>query len=173
MDQRAAERELLFHSTGACRRSPVLERLELRVDRLDLFVLTLDRCAEDRGKEREVLFDAEIRIERETPGHVANALPQGTEVAHHVQSDDRRAPATRNKQRDQDPEQGRLATAVGTDEAEQLPVLDLERHLVERDRWSKCLANRLGPNRFFVGAGFSAAFVGAGFSRPGMRTHWK
>src|SRR6266511_4377608 len=130
MDERAAEGELLLHAAGERCGPPVLEWFELAVDRLDLFVLALDRRAEHRRKERQVLLDAEIRIQREASGHVAHALAQHTVVAHDVEIEDRRATRIGDEQRHEYPKERRLAGAVGPDEAEELTLLNGERHVV-------------------------------------------
>src|SRR4029079_12405862 len=80
------------------------------------------------------------------PRHVADPLPQGTEVAHRVEPNHCRATGIRDEQRDQDPKERRLAAAIGTDEAKQLPWLHLERHLVERERRPESLAERFCAN---------------------------
>ena len=66
--------------SAAARRS--LERLELVVDRRDLRSYSrVDRRAEHRREEAQVLLDAQIGIEREASGHVADAPPQRPHVA--------------------------------------------------------------------------------------------
>ena len=82
MHERAAERELLLHAARERAGAAILERLELHVDRFDLLVLALDGRAEDRGKEHEVFEHAQIRIEREAAGHVADALAERAVIAH-------------------------------------------------------------------------------------------
>src|SRR4029079_12849428 len=73
MHERAAQRQLLFHSAGERRRPATFERFELAVDRRDAIVLALDGRAEHGGEEPEILLDAQVRIEREATGHVADA----------------------------------------------------------------------------------------------------
>src|SRR5436190_22094573 len=168
MHQRAAEGKLLLHVTGQGGCSPVLERFELGVDRFDLFVLALDRGAEDRRKEGQVFLDAEVRIEREAPCHVADPLAQRAIVADDVETKYRRAPCTGDEQRHEDAKERRLASAVGTDEAEELALLHRNRHVIERNSRPKGLADRIDPDDIAVESGF----VGAGFSRPICGGHW-
>ena len=114
--------------------APILERLELRVDRRDLVVLALDRRAEHRREEAQVLFDAQVGIQREAAGHVADARAQRPESRFTTSRPSTRARArVGHQQRHQNAEQRRLAGAVGTDEAEQLARAHRERHAVERD----------------------------------------
>src|SRR5262245_47150206 len=120
MDERAAEGELLLHAARERARAALAERFELHVDRLDALVLVPQCGAEDRGEEGEVLLDAQVRVEREAAGHVADALPQRAIVAHRIEAKDRRLPRIRFQQRHHDPEERRLAAAVRTDEAEEL-----------------------------------------------------
>ena len=88
MDERAAERELLFHAARQRRGAAILERLELRVDRRDAIAFPLDGRAEHRREEAQVLLDAEIAVEREASGHVADARPQRPESPDDVLAED-------------------------------------------------------------------------------------
>src|SRR5690606_14620995 len=80
MHQRAAQRELLLHPAGERAGAPVAERLDLAVDRRDRLVSVLEARAEDGGEELEVLPHAQVRVEREATGHVADAGPDVPEV---------------------------------------------------------------------------------------------
>src|SRR5262249_1840170 len=118
--QRAAERELLLHTTGerACTAGP--EGLELPVDGRDPVALTLERRAEHRRKESEVLLDAQVLIQRETPRHVPDARPERPQAVDHVLAQHTRASAVGDDERRENAEQRGLTRAVWTDEAEQL-----------------------------------------------------
>src|ERR1041385_533054 len=104
VDERAAERELLFHPTRQRRRAPRLERLELTVNGGDLLVLPLDRRPEDRREEAEILLDAKVRIEREPTGHVADLTPQRPQTFHDVAAQNARRTAVGKQKRGENPE---------------------------------------------------------------------
>src|SRR5512132_4202607 len=133
----------------------VFERFELRVDGPDLVVLTLNRRAEYRRKEREVLLHAEIGVERETSGHVADTPAKGAEVADDIEPEDRCTPRIGHQQRHEEPKQGRLATAIRADEAKQFTRFDREGHFVQRHRRPELFADRLRSNRSRLGAAFA------------------
>ena len=118
--QRAAERELLLHAAGERAGAAVGELLELDPDRRDGLPRLRHRGVEERGEERQVLRDAEVGIEREASGHVADPGPQVPQVLHHVASQHPGGAGVRQQQGHEDPEQRGLAGAVGTDHAVEL-----------------------------------------------------
>ena len=120
MHERAAERELLLHSTGQGGGSTPLERLELLVDRRDLIVFPLERRTEHGREEANVLLDAEIGIQREPARHVADPLAKIPDLPNDVAAEYGRSPGLGNEQRGKDTEERRLAGAVRADEPEQL-----------------------------------------------------
>ncbi len=153
MDERAAERELLLHAAGERRGSPVLERLELAVDRSDLLVLARDGCPEDRREEAQILFNTQIGIQREAAWHVAHPLSNGPQVFDHVVPENASTAAAWNQQRRQDPEQRRLARAIRSDEPEELARRDAKRHILERSDRTEALPERVNRDGVGVGRG--------------------
>src|SRR5690606_6045782 len=72
-------------------------------------------------------------------GHVADAGADRPQVAHDVHSQQRGRTLVRQDQGGEDAEERGLASAVGTDQAEQLRLADLERDSVQRNRVSEPL----------------------------------
>ena len=79
------------------------------------------------------------------------AQPLG--VAHDVEPGDLGAPAVGLEQRREDPHRGRLAGAVGAEQAEDGAGLDLEVEAVERARLAEALDEALGADRGHVARG--------------------
>lgn len=132
VDQGTREGQFLLHAARELAGTPLAEGFDLAVDRGDQIVVFGHRRAEQRGEEGQILLDRQVGVEREAPGHVAHAAADGPVVAHDIQAVDLGTPGVRLKQRGQQPEEGRLAGAVGPDESEQFAAADGEAHPVER-----------------------------------------
>mgnify|MGYP001348806491 CR=1 FL=1 len=156
MHQRAAQRELLLHPAGERAGAPVAERLDLAVDRRDRLVSVLEARAEDGGEELEVLPHAQVRVEREATGHVADAGPDVPEVPDDVAPEHLRPPGVRDEERGEDTEERGLAGAVRADDAEDLGGADVEGDAVERGPPAEALDEPLRPDREFAAHGWSA-----------------
>ena len=120
MHQRAAQRELLLHPAGQRGGASVLERFELAVDWRDVRALALDGGTEYRREEPQVFVDAEIRIQRKPPRHVADAAAQFPEVLDDVKTEHACGSLVRDQQRGEHAQQRGLAATVRTNEAEEL-----------------------------------------------------
>lgn len=106
----------------------------------------IDRRAEDRGEEAEILFDAQVRVEREATGHVADAGAQRPQLLEHVTPEHRGMARIGHEQRRQNPEEGGLACAVRTDQAENLLGPHRERDVGESRRRAEALAEGIDDN---------------------------
>src|SRR5262245_21465622 len=146
VDQRAAERELLLHPARERVCAPIAKWLELRIDWRDAVAFALGRRAEDRREETDVLLDAEVRIQRELPSHVADTRSQRPQFTDDVLAEDAGGSAIGHEQRREDAEERRLAGAVRADEAEQLARADAERHAVERRVAAEALDETAGDD---------------------------
>jgi hypothetical protein len=146
MHERAAEGELLLHAPGQRRRAPRLERLELTVDRRDLFVFSLDRRPEHGREEPKILLHAQVGVEREATGHVADLASKSPQIFYDVASEHARLTSVGNQERRENAKERRFAGAVGADEAEQLARRDRERHVLDRNGRVESLGQPLGDN---------------------------
>ena len=132
VDQRAAQRQLLFHAAREFPGAARAEGFDLSVDRGDQVAVGRGIDAEQRGEEVEVLLDREVGVEREPPGHVTHPPADFAVLPHDVAAIDRRRASVGVYQRREQAEQRGFARAVGTDQSEQLAPRDFECHAVER-----------------------------------------
>src|SRR6185437_1362280 len=137
--ERAAEGQLLLHSTGQRVRAPILEWLDLLVNRCNYGAAFVHARAEYRCKEAQILLDAQIRVQRESSRHVTHAGANRPQIAHDVQPEHGRGACIGDEQRRENAKQSGLARAVGPDQPEQLARCDIERNVSERDRRIKAL----------------------------------
>jgi hypothetical protein len=84
------------------------------------------------GREAEVLGHRQVAVEAEALGHVADALLHRRDVAAQVVAEDARLLRLDLEQAGDGAQERRLAGAVGTDEAEDLPVVEREVDAGER-----------------------------------------
>ena len=102
-------------------------RLRVELEALDerLLVSLVDAAAQV-GEVLERLAAGQPVVERELAGHIANAPVDGDRVLAGADAEDVGRTAGRADQVEQDPDRRRLAGAVGAQEAEDLPLLDLQ-----------------------------------------------
>ncbi len=135
VNERAAQMQLLLHAARELRRATFAEgreaapRQKLRLARL----ARTGRHAVEVGEEVQVLGDREGSVESEALRDVADARAQTLRFPGHVAPEHRGAAARGFQQRGQDLQQGRLAGAVGADEAEHLAWTYLEVDAVDGD----------------------------------------
>src|SRR4029453_18182197 len=103
--------------------------------------------------------DLLTRIQSAFLGQVADAVAIGRRKR---SPEDLDAPAVRLDQVEDGPDQRRLAGAVGSKEPEDLAAMQLERHVVERERLVESLRDLVNPNRGRIQHGGS--ICGAGFT---------
>ena len=132
--------------TGAGQRQPLLEaqrqlagilrrdraqaeRLDHAADRLPPPVA---RQAVDAGEEIEILPHAQIAVERKLLGHVAQPPPGGPAGPIQVEAGHPGAAGGRAQQAAHHLERGRLARAVGAEQAEDLAAPDAKRNIRRR-----------------------------------------
>ena len=132
MYQGARESEFLLHTAGELACLALLERLYLTVDVLHEVVVLLDGGVEHGGEETQVLLDRHVLIEREAARHVADVLADLLVVLHHVEPIHYGLARVGQQQGGEDAEQRGLASSVGTDESENLALLHVERHTLQR-----------------------------------------
>src|SRR5262249_19474998 len=84
-----------------------------------------------RREEVEVLEGGQVLVERELLGHVADPAPDLLAAPADVEAVDRRVPLGRREQPAEDPDERRLAGAVGAEQAVDLAAGHRQRHLVE------------------------------------------
>ena len=89
------------------------------------------RHAVDAGDEVEVLADRQVFPEREALRHVADAALDLAALLADVVAEAGAGAGVRRQQPAHDADRGRLAAAVGAEEAEDLAALDLQRQVVD------------------------------------------
>jgi len=92
---------------------------------------------EDAGDEVEILFQRQILVEAELLGHVAHASPDVAPLGCEVESEARASPGIGGEQAAENLKEGRLAAAVGAQEAEDLAPSDLKSDGVDHSPWAK------------------------------------
>ena len=85
-------------------------------------------------EEIQVFADVDVGIGGEVVGHEAQAAADPVGIVDHGEAVDQGVAGGGQVQRGQDPHAGRLAGAVGADVAENLPLVDRERDVVDRPR---------------------------------------
>ena len=139
VEQGATQRELLLHTARELTGAALAEGFYLAVDVADAFVASLNGGAEEGGEETEVLLHAEVLIEGEATGHVAQGAAYLPHLCSGVEATDLALRLLHSafriivgqQQRGKDAEHRGLAGAVGTDEAEDLAGLHLEGDILQ------------------------------------------
>ena len=121
MNKGAAQRQLLFHSTGKFSCTPVAERLDVDIDVADEIVILHDRSAKQSGKEIQVFGNRKILIEGKASRHIANPLADLTILMNNVEAIHGGRSAVRQKKGGEDSEDARLAGAIGSYKSKYLP----------------------------------------------------
>ncbi len=107
----------------------------------------------EAGEERDVLFHREVAVEGEQLRHVADALLDLLGVGADVEPGHASVAGARREQAGEHLDGGRLAGAVGAEEAEDLALGDLEAHMVDGDE----IAERAGEIADLDGVGHAAS----------------
>ena len=120
VNQGARKGEFLLHATREGTRLAVLETLNLAIDGLDAVIALLDRGAEQRSEELEVLLNCQVLIEGELARHIPYPAANLPHLFHDVKSIDCCRTCLRQQQGAQDAVHRRLAGTIGPDEAKHL-----------------------------------------------------
>ena len=151
VDQRAAQTELLLHAAGELARGPAGKgRHAGRVQQFDDPPLALGRgLAEQLAEEIEVLRHAEGRIEvlAEALRHVGDAVVAGGSMRlhRHVAAQRLDVALLNLAHAGDQAEQGRLADAVRSDQADHAFGGDLQAHVIQRGAVAVALRNPFDP----------------------------
>ncbi len=134
MDQRSRQRQALFHS--ARQRVDVGIRLVFEIDQCQ--EIGHDRRARRRpdvlggGEELQILVGAQTLVNAEEVGHVTHVATYRQRVALGIEATDAYLAPVARQQRSDDQHRRGLAGPVGSDEAHDGPLRNLEVCLVER-----------------------------------------
>ena len=101
----------------------------------------------DSAVEPDVLAHGEIGVEREALAHVADVAPDLVALGADVESRDVRRALARREKSDEHLDRGRLARAVGAQEAEDFAGPDVEGDVIDRDERSEAAREILGVDR--------------------------
>jgi len=93
--------------------------------------ILVDGTAVEAREIREVVTGAQVAINGQVAGQVSDETPCGETVAMAVDAEDRRAPAGRPQQIEQQPDRRRLAGAVGSEQSDDLALLGGEAQPVD------------------------------------------
>ena len=144
VDQRARQPELLLHATGELAGKPVLERAEIREPEQTLQAgrALVPRHTIKVGVEVQVLEHREVGVKAEALRHIGDPVLHRLGVAHHAEALQVGVALGRTQHARQHPQQGGLAGAIGTDQAEQLTGTDGEVRVVHRQHVSETARER-------------------------------
>ena len=149
VDERAGEAELLLHAAGEVAGEALPERGEIAEAEqpVDLLGAAADGHAVDVGVESDVLHHREVRIKAEALAHVADVLLEALGVAHDIEARHLGGAAAGSEQdAGEHAHGGRLAGAVGADEAEDLAVGDVEVEPCDGDEVVEGAAQAVGTD---------------------------
>ena len=130
--------------------------------------------AEVAALDAQAFAHREEGVEHQLLRHDAERLARGGVVGHHVVAHHRDAAGAGARQAGQHRDQRRLAGAVGAEQAEELALLDVEGHAVERAHFAAGARIGLGNMVEHDGNGHGAAIVGssaAGYWPPRYPPH--
>src|ERR1700730_19256505 len=102
------------------------------------------------GVEVEILANRELVVDAEEVGHVAEPAVNTLRFPAHVGAVDEGAAGGRLEKCGEDSQSGRLARAVGSDEAEDLSLRDAERDVVEGNPFSVQLGQAFDNDHWTV-----------------------
>ncbi len=146
MKHGAAERQALLPAARKRRHQRILAAGETR--HVDGKAHPLGKLfpghAIDAAEELEILLDREIAIERELLRHVADVLAHAFRIAGDIDAGDDGAASARPQQAAEDADDGRLPRAIGTEEAHDFALGDLEAHMVDGDEIAEPLDQLIG-----------------------------
>ena len=149
MEDRAAEREALAEPARQVARQRLLAALEAgHLDREPPpFGEPRRRHAVELGVEADVLIDGQQLVERELLRHVADAAPSPPPGSGSTSSPPTTARAGGGlQQAAQHPDGGRFSGAVAPEEAEDLALVDRERHVVHGDETAEAARQVVDDN---------------------------
>jgi hypothetical protein len=92
------------------------------------------------GDEVQVLHHVQVRVQRGVLGQVAHSALDGQRIGEHVAAVERRGAVAGVHEAGEDLHDGRLAGAVGPQQADHLPRLDAEGHSLHRFQGAVTLA---------------------------------
>src|SRR5690606_945835 len=131
VNERATQRELLFHSSRKRTRATIPERLDLDIDVAYQLIVFLDCCTKYRCKEFQVFFYGEIWVKRKPSRHIADRLSYCLIVRDWISSL-HSISGIRKHQRGQYAEERRLSPSVRAYQPRQLTRVYVERHIHQR-----------------------------------------
>src|SRR4030095_11633396 len=171
VDERARQRELLFHAARQSVGQPAAKRRELR--HVEQLVAPAPIVAEtvDLGEERDVFVDAQIAIQAEALREVPHAFGELAMFTNGVSPEHTNLAGIGVQQAAHQPDRGRLASSVGPDQTEHLAAIDGERELVDRRGGAVALDDtRRRDGRAGRASGSPCSWTTASTGMPGFST---
>src|SRR6266446_5860577 len=101
----------------------------------DQFIAALDQCASaqpiELARENKVLIHRQLVVERKFLGHITNHVLNRFRVLYHVVSADPRRALTRLEDSAQHPDHSRFAGTIWPEKAENGPLCDGKRNMID------------------------------------------